>query len=356
LDKLRIGLIGYGKMMGAHIKAVNLLDTVEISAVCDVIEKNAREVAKVLTNNPKVYTDYHKILDDVDAVLIALPHDLHFECGMYFALHQKHILMEKPLCNSEEECIRLIETCDKMGVTLMCAYPVRFWRGVVKLKELIDSGEYGEIIQMSIWTEQLTGIGADYSSEIAPWSVTNRVGGGQFFSHGCHYIDVLLWFLGNPVQGAHLGTRNGTPWMLREGTSAAIIRFENGALAYHGATWGARGTRLGYDFQIQTEKGMLEYYHSGNEIRLYNKSNVHAPGAANESDIYEVIWKGNDAPGTYTKHEIQYFADCVNTGKEPMTSGKKALQSLRVIWKMYEAEKNSSIADLRGLGLDNAMP
>ena len=47
--------------------------------------------------------------------------------------------MEKPLCNTEEECVRLIETCEKNEVTLMCAYPVRYWPGIVKLKELIDT-------------------------------------------------------------------------------------------------------------------------------------------------------------------------------------------------------------------------
>ena len=63
--------------------------------------------------------------------------------------------MEKPLCNTEEECLSLIRICEEHHVVLMCAYPVRFWPGIVRLKELIDSGDYGEIIQMSIWTEQL---------------------------------------------------------------------------------------------------------------------------------------------------------------------------------------------------------
>lgn len=125
----------------------------------------------------------------MDAVLVALPHDLHYECGLFFANHKKHVLMEKPLCNSEEECLRLIDACHENGVTLMCAYPVRYWPGIVKLKELIDSGDYGKVIMMSVWTEQLTRY-PDYH-----WGHTARLGGGQLFSNGCHYIDLLLWFL-----------------------------------------------------------------------------------------------------------------------------------------------------------------
>ena len=287
----------------------------------------------------------------VDAVLIALPHDLHYECGMFFALHKKHVLMEKPLCNTEEECLNLIKTCEDNHVTLMCAYPVRYWPGVVKLKELIDSGSYGEIIQMSIWTEQLTG--AAWSNLKRPaWFQTNRLGGGQLFSHGCHYVDILLWFLGNPVSGAHFGTRNGTPWMLREGTSAATIKFENGAIGYHGATWGARGSRLGYDFQIQTEKGMLEYDHTGGMIRLYDQGIGHVPGV-DECDNSNILWKRDQDFGKATQFEIQHFVDCINTGSTPLTNGHVALQGLRVIWAMYNAEKNNTIADLRGLGLND---
>ena len=354
MEKLKLGLVGCGKMMARHVAGVQKVDNVEIVAVCDTIEENAKAVADSLGNNPKIFSKYTDMVDVVDAVMIALPHDLHFECGMFFALNNKHILMEKPLCNSQRECEILIETCEERNLKLMCAYPVRFWPGVVKLKELVDSGEYGEIMQMSIWTEQLTGADMSYT-EIGgrQWHITGRLGGGQLFSHGCHYVDILLWFLGEPVSGSHMGTRNGTPWMLREGTSALVMKFENGAVAYHGATWGARGTRLGYDFQIQTEKGLLEYEHKSGEIRLYDGSSVHVPGMETEKANYRVIWTREGKVSKETQHEIRHFVDCVLNDKTPITNGRAALQGLKVIWALYNAEENNMLADLRGLGLNN---
>jgi len=278
----------------------------------------------------------------VDAVLVALPHDLHYECGMFFARQKKHILMEKPLCNSEEECVRLIETCEEEGVVLMCAYPVRYWPGIVKLKELLDSGEYGKAFMMSVWTEQLTR-GADECG----WGRTARLGGGQLFSHGCHYIDLLLWFFGQPVSGSHMGTNLGTEWLLREGTSAVVMKFANGAVAYHGATWGARGTRMSYDFQVHTEKGLLDYDHHAGTLTFYSKDLEHVPGQIPLS-AREVLWD----QGTGEKHtanEINHFVDCVLNNKKPMTSGRTALESLRVIWKLYDAEKAGLVADLRDI-------
>jgi len=348
MEKLRLGLIGCGGMMGAHAAAVNKVETVEVVAVCDIIPENAQRCAAYL-NDPYITTNYETLVDKVDAVLIALPHDLHYECGMFFAKKGKHVLMEKPLCNSEEECLSLIETCEKMGVTLMCAYPVRFWPCIVKLKELIDSGEYGKVIQMSVWTEQLTGANWDQLDKPA-WLSTARLGGGQLFSHGCHYVDLLLWFLGEPVQGCHFGTKVGTPWMLREGTSVLSLRFASGALGYHGATWGARGTRLGYDFQIQTEKGLLDYVRSAGEVRFYNNLAPHDPGDPVSETGYQVLFKETET-GKHTQFEIAHFAECVRTGATPLTNGRDTLQSLRVIWKVYEAEKNGTVADLRGLTL-----
>ncbi len=349
MKKIRMGLIGCGNMMSKHAKAVNeVSDQLEITAICDTDVECMNKVAEVL-NDPYMTTDYRTMVDQVDAVLVALPHDLHYECGLFFARHKKHIMMEKPLCNTEEECLSLIKACEDEGVTLMCAYPVRFWPGIIKMKEIIDSGEMGAVMQMSAWTEQLT------TSDELKWSATARIGGGQFFSHGCHYVDLLLWFLGNPVKGMHFGTRVGTPWLLREGTSVAAIQFENGAIGYHGATWGARGTKLGYNFQVQTEKGLLEYDHDEGELRLYDLNAEHEPGTPTKigKEYKSLLKLEKEAIGQkQTQFEIKHFIDCVQTGKKPMTDGYSALQGLRIIWKMYDAEKHNIIADLHGLGLN----
>lgn len=360
MEKLKMGLVGCGKMMKNHVKGVNQMDNVEIVAVCDLSRKRAEVVAESLGTNPKIYTDYMDpgFAEDIEAVLIALPHEWHYKCGMYFAQQKKHILMEKPLCNSEEECLNLIEKCKQKGVTLMCAYPVRHWPGIVKLKELVDSGEYGEIFQMSAWTEQLTGIKHNPMLEDYEWTEdsiieTSNSGGGQLFNHGCHYIDLLLWFLGNPVCGSHIGTTKGTPWMLREGTSQVSLKFESGAIGYHGATWGARGSRLRYDFQIHTDKGMLEYEHESGEVRFYDGLAVHIPGEERNTQRFTVLWKRDTTKKSKeTQYEIGHFVDCVRTGKRPITDGEISMQSLRVIWELYNAERNNTLADLRGIGFD----
>lgn len=218
MQKIRMGVVGCGNIANSHVKSISTLDgEVEVSAVCDIDASCAAKAAAVL-GAKIIAVDYKEIISHVDAVLIALPHDLHYETVMFFLQSCKHVLMEKPLCNSEEECLRLIETAECNKKILMTAYPVRFWPIVVKMKEFVDSRMYGDVFQMSIWTEQFTKYTEDH------WALSSRrLGGGQCFSHGCHYIDLLLWFLGKPVKGVHFGTNYGTPWMEKEGTSNAVL-------------------------------------------------------------------------------------------------------------------------------------
>jgi len=345
LDKIRLGIIGCGNMMKSHVEGVKYLDNIEVTAVCDFVRERAEDMATVF-DHPYVTTDWKDMVEHVDSVLVALPHDLHYECGLFFARNKKHVLMEKPLCNTEEECIKLINACEEEQVVLMCAYPVRYWPGIVKLKEMIDSGEYGKVFQASIWTEQMT------RPEETEWHATARIGGGQFFSHGCHYVDVLLWLLGDPVEGIHFGTNYGGEWLMRETTSVAIMKFESGAVAYHGGTWAARGTKMGYDFQIHTDMGMIEYDHYASVIRFYNQMGIHKPGVV-ANQAFNIVWEGGGNLDKQTQFEIGHFADCIINGKRPLTDGRSALNSLRVIWRMYEAERTGKVADLRGLGSEH---
>ena len=190
---LRLGIIGCG-IMGTNHRAVfdSLKGTIEVTATVDIDIERAEE-AKSILGAHFATTDYREIWPYVDAVLIATPHDLHHEQGMAAFAQGKHVLMEKPMAISEEECRDLIQASETSKKTLMVAYPMRYQPLVVKLKELLDQKYLGEPFHIGIFTEQLTQPPAD------SWMVqAKRLGGGQFFSHGCHYIDLLLWFLGEP--------------------------------------------------------------------------------------------------------------------------------------------------------------
>ncbi len=346
MDKIRIGIIGCGGMARSHASRFSeVLDRIEISAVVDIKTERAQAVADLLDNDPLVESDYRAIYDQVDAVLVVAPHHLHHPITIDCLRAGKHVLVEKPMALNQAECVEMIEEAQKADRVLMVAYCMRFHPLIAKMKELIDAKAYGDIFQLSIWTEQLT-----QRDEEGHWShSTATLGGGQFFSHGCHYVDLLLWMLGRPVRGNHYGTNRCTPWMEREGTSNVTIEFENNILGYHFGTWGARGSRLKYAFHAHCEHGMLEIDLRAGQLIAHTRAAEHVSGQAANQQQEEILLQAEHAKPT--EEEMVHFLDCIETGAKPLTDPVGSLEGLQIIWKLYEAEENNQIADLSRLGL-----
>ena len=341
--KHKVILIGCGVMAKLHTARFEAVkDKVEISAVVDIEKDRAQAVSDLLENHPPVFTDYHDALSYGDAALIVLPHHLHAQCTIDCLNAGLHVLAEKPLANSEKECLAMMEAAQRNKKILMVAYCMRYHPLVRELHRLIKEETFGKCFQLSIWTEQLTMLRGEWLAK------RETLGGGQLFSHGCHYIELLLWMMGKPVIGTHIGTNLGTPWMDREGTSNVCIQFESGALGYHFGTWGARGTRMGYDFQAHCEQGLIELdFHAG-KLSFRCKDPEHVPGKTITSQ--ETILMEAEGGNKSTAIEMAHFIDCIETGKTPDTTPEDSLEGLRVIWKLYEAEDNCQIANLRGIG------
>ena len=318
-------------------------DVAEVTALADALPERAQAVADVLGGT--VATDYREILPLVDAVLVALPHHLHCPVALDCLRAGKHVLVEKPLALNEAEALEMMRTAREYGRVLMVAYCMRFHPVVLELKRHLDEKTYGEIFALSIWTEQYTRFPEGH------WGLARAtLGGGQFFSHGCHYIDLMLWMLGRPVSGSHVGTRKGTPWMEGEGTSMVTLAFEDGKIGYHGATWGARGTRLGTAFHAHCTGGMLEADIREGKLWVHGAAQAQEPGQQKSELLLDLP---NAKP---TDEEMLHFLECIQTGSTPLTDAVSSLEGLRVIWELYRAEEEGRLADLRGFGLGTFRP
>ena len=342
--KHKLILIGCGGMAKNHVSRFeNLEDRLEVVAVVDIDTAKAQAVSDLLPNHPPVFADYREALPLGDLVLQCLPHYLHAECTIACLDAGKHVLAEKPLANSKAECLAMMEAAKRNNRVLMTAYCMRFHPILREMRRLIKEKVYGECFQLSIWTEQLT------IREDAAWLHDRKLlGGGQLFSHGCHYIDLMLWMMGKPVRGTHSGTNFCTPWMDREGTSNVCLEFENGALGYHFGTWGAKGTRMGYSFQAHCEKGLIDFKLQENKLLLRGNISEHIPGTPEDCKEYVLLDLG-ERTGKPTVEEMRHFLDCVETGKTPETSPEESIAGLEVIWELYQAEDEHRLADFTNI-------
>lgn len=303
-----------------HAYAFRASERSELRWVVDLDEEKAAKVAQELGCQ---YTrDWLSVLDDVDAVSLCTPHHLHAEQSIRALQAGKHVLLEKPLANTEEDCLRVIKAAEEHNAVLMMAYVIRFLPIIRKLKEIIANEKFGKPINASCWIE------AYLPPMPGSWlSRKETLGGGVLFSHGCHYIDLLVWLLGKPEKVSTMGTRLGTEWLEGEGTAHSTILFESGALGYLETSWAMRFA----------EKPAFMQIHTPNALISINRNLTTLEAVTEEGRQTIMTVQDDPTPGAFVSYEIEHFLECIETGRTPETDGHDAMKSLRVIWDMYKA-------------------
>lgn len=320
MKQIRTAVVGLN-MGSAHAHAYQMSEKSDLRWVVDLDETKAAQMAERL--GCRYTTDWRRVLeDDVDAVSLATPHHLHAPMALEAIEAGKHILMEKPLANSEEDCLKLIDAAERRGVVLMLAYIVRYRPAVRLLKKIVETEEYGKPFNANCWVE-------GYLPPQPPeswFSRKEKLGGGVLFSHGCHYIDLLLWLFGKPVQAAGLGTRLGTEWLEGEGTHHSILQFDGGAVAHLVSSWGMKVRDTPALLHIHTPQACLVL--SGNKLEVITQEG--------RKTLYEPEEPVNSNARALA--EVEHFLDCIRTGERPETDGKEALKSHRLIWGLYSGQ------------------
>ena len=122
---VRIAVVGTGIIGMSHLEAIKNTGVCTLCAVCDINDAKVKEIAKHY--QVPYFTDYHEIVKqvDVDAVIINLPHYLHCESTIFFLEHGVHVLVEKPMANTTEECQRMISASDKSNRKLAVGHVQR---------------------------------------------------------------------------------------------------------------------------------------------------------------------------------------------------------------------------------------
>jgi len=321
LTKIRTAVVGLN-LGKSHAHAYRMAEHSELRYVVDLNEEAARKLAAELDCGYAM--DWLTILDEVDAVSICTPHHLHAEQALKAISAGKHVLLEKPLATTREDCHKVIEAAERQGVTLMMAYPLRYMPLFRKLKEIMESERFGKPFNASCWIESYL------QPRPGSWFADKQMlGGGSLFSHGCHYIDLLIWLFGKPVKTGFVGTRNGTEWMEGEGTSHSIMKFANGALAHLVCSWGMKVASPPALFQIHTPEALISL--GGGKLEAITPEG--------RSVLFQNEESGEPVIGGNMLWEVNHFLECILTGKRPETDGHNAMLSLDAIWSMYEADE-----------------
>lgn len=190
----RIGIIGAGDYGAQHAQAIAELENVEIVAAS---RTNASALAEFTQRYGGTgYADYRGLLADpnVDAVVIATPHHLHRETTVQAAQAGKHILLEKPMADSLEECRIIAQAVNEAGVKFMVGHVNRFAPAYHSAKQILLSGEMGEVVMGTATMQKFW-----FEPNRREWHLNRETGGGVWLTVGIHPLDRLIWLIDSPV-------------------------------------------------------------------------------------------------------------------------------------------------------------
>jgi len=178
----------------------------------------------------KRYSDWRKLVldDDIDAVYVATPVYLHADQTVAAAKAGKHILCEKPMALDVAQCEQMLEACNRNAVKLGVAYYRHFYPVILRLKEIIESGELGVPVLAQINAFEWFNPEPDHPRA---WLLQPELsGGGPMFDFGCHRIEVLLDLFG-PIHGVKSTIGHVLFDRNVEDVATAQFQFESGACA-----------------------------------------------------------------------------------------------------------------------------
>jgi UDP-N-acetyl-2-amino-2-deoxyglucuronate dehydrogenase len=330
-DTLRLGIIGCGRIHRNHAQAARAVDGIELVGVSDVDEAKLAE--STAEWGVPGYSDYKEMFAaGVDAVSVCLPHHLHAPVSADAAAAGVHVLMEKPLATSLEECDEIIEACERHGVQLGVVYQHRFNDNVQALRRLLDEGRLGRpILGTALFQYFKSPADTAYFAGSGWRGTWEREGGGVLNTHAIHAIDLVCWLLGEVVdtKGIIATLTHSTEV---EDTGAAVLRFSNGALATVAASMSV-GVKFDNRITISGTKGIatlsdsrrldVEYLDGSRETHVFD--------AALDAEGFQT----NLAYGRGHIAQLKDFAEAIREGRRPLCDGQDARELLRVIKRIY---------------------
>lgn len=193
--KFKVGIIGTGWIAESHIQNYKKMPDVEIVAGADLIEEKAEKFFKKFdVENVHCYTDHKSMLEneELDAVSVCTYNMTHTECTVDALENGANVLLEKPMCVTTEEAVRIMRAEKKSGKIVSVGFQPRFDESMKKVKEIVESGVLGKIYYIQTGGGRRRGIPGSTFIE------KRTAGIGALGDIGCYSLDMVLNAIGYP--------------------------------------------------------------------------------------------------------------------------------------------------------------
>lgn len=335
-DTIGFAILGPGAVADFHQQAIeaNAADGARLVAIGHYDPARFDEISAEFGVPCFTYEDL-LAQPEVDVVAICTPSGQHAEQAIAAAEAGKHVLVEKPMALSLEEADAMIEACDRAGVKLGVVLQRRAEPLFKRVRAAIVAGDLGNL---TLGVVTIPYFRPQSYFDQAEWRGTWALdGGGVLMNQGIHLVDLLIWYMGDPVEvAAYADTLQREIEV--EDTLAATLRFANGSLATITATTTAAP---GFPHRV-------ELYGTAGAIQVEGESVVRWTRTASSPATVEPIepapsasaGAGGDPKGIEPTGHIAVFRDfieAVREGRAPEIDGAEGRRSLATVLSIYEA-------------------
>jgi predicted dehydrogenase len=321
-NPVRYAVVGLGHIAQvAVLPAFKNAENCELSALVSDDAKKARKVGDIY--GVEHIVDYAQFDDflasgEVEAVYIALPNSLHCEYTERAANAGVHVLCEKPLAVTEDECHRMIHACERNNVKLMTAYRLHYDEANLEAIDVVTSGKIGEPRVFS----------STFTMQVDPGNVRVRpeLGGGTLYDIGVYCINAARYlFRDEPLEVVAASFNGGDPRFegVDEATTA-ILRFPGDRVATFTSSFGVESVS---SYRVVGTEGDLRCEPAYN----YVGEMKHFLTIGGKTKERKFPSRDQFAP------ELIDFAYCIREGREPEPNGIEGLADVRIVEAIYRS-------------------
>ena len=343
-EKVRLGVVGVGIWGRMHVRAYLQHSSAELVGICDLDEHRARQVAQEFGIG-RYYTNVDDLLaEGLDGISIATPDTAHAELVVKAGQKGVHMLVEKPLATTVEECERMIAAASDNKVSLMVDWHNRWNPPCVHAWNAIRSGELGDVRYIYYRLSDTIYV----PTKMLPWAGGSSV----MLFLGSHALDTTCWLMGAQPTRVYCRRREGvltgmgieTPDMY-----VTMVDFANGAMAVVENNWvipECAPALIDHKCEIIGSRGViyLDPTHNRSFAKYTPETSAGFPNHSFADMFITPEIHGRQLG--FAVESIYYFVECVRDGKKPLARGEDGLLNTRLILAAEESARRDEPVNL----------
>lgn len=330
---IKLGILSFAHHHGeAYISNVRRMDGVELIGVADDDPMRGQTIAA--QNKAYYFHSYEELLDvKPDGVIICTENNRHRPLVEMAASRGIHVLCEKPIGTTLEDARAIVDTCEKAGVLLMTAFPMRFSPALLEIKARLDNGDFGDVYCFNATNQ------GELPTKYRAWFVDPELaGGGAIMDHTVHLVDIMRWFTGSEVQSMYACSNKvfHAEEVDVETGALEMLTFENGVFATIDASWSRPQywpTWGGLGFEMVTQRGTVVMDAFRQNLNVYRHEWQSAKWLPWGSDINQAM--------------VNDFVASIREKRSPRVTGWDGLRAVEATLAAYESVRTGNTVQVK---------